>query len=532
MADELEEYGIKYRVVSLGEKQYMLLPVSLVKGYETTEGFATEEGILSYAVDESDYYHRFVVDSIFAKDELEYIYEYEGDDSFLEGYFFEDRKDIVFFVDARKKNGFMERSEINLRVLNDQDIDITFFMDKMIPTILLNEKALKEIQNCSDMKQVRLLLERYKSQIQSFKSFYEDKGITRVNVVNGTIHSVETDRSIVDAPLKVESPKPLSEAKHDVSYSGLRNYLKERIYGHDESMDTLSQKLYMNYTAEEGESVESILLVGPTGTGKTETVRAACEYLQIPFVETNASNIVPQGIKGMSIEDVIISLYEKAGCDIQKAQRGLIFLDEFDKLNDSDLDLKSSVKNILLTFTAGGSFPIDSNQYHFVFDSLMTNKIYAGVFDRIHQRKKTVGFGSNLSSLEDMGEDEEIRRKIVSQQYFTLEELSRISSVLGYNELDRETKKKILLSSKLSEFAKKRERYQRQFGVNLMADETYIDALLDVISQSETGMRSVNNLVKKTMNEAERALLENPTSYKRLILTRDTVQDAKKFDLS
>ena len=86
----------------------------------------------------------------------------------------------------------------------------------------------------------------------------------------------------------------------------------------------------MNYTALDGEDVESILLVGPTGTGKTETVKAACEYLDIPYFFINASNIVPQGIKGMSIEDVIVGLFEAANYDEKIAQRGLIFLDEFD----------------------------------------------------------------------------------------------------------------------------------------------------------------------------------------------------------
>ena len=79
----------------------------------------------------------------------------------------------------------------------------------------------------------------------------------------------------------------------------------------------------MNYTAIDGEPVESILIVGPTGTGKTETVKAASEYLCIPFFEANASNLVPQGIKGTSLEDIAISLYEFAQKDIKLAERGI-----------------------------------------------------------------------------------------------------------------------------------------------------------------------------------------------------------------
>jgi ATP-dependent Clp protease ATP-binding subunit ClpX len=288
----------------------------------------------------------------------------------------------------------------------------------------------------------------------------------------------------------------------------------------------------MNYTAEEGESVDSILLVGPTGTGKTETVRAACDYLCIPFFEANAANLVPQGIRGMSIEDVVIGLYELAGHDIKLAQRGLVFLDEYDKVNASDLDIKQAVKQILLSFNDGGKIQIRDEMYDLTFDSKMTNKVYAGVFDRISEKVKTVGFGTN-NEVPLLGSDEDIRQKIIDKKYFSLEEISRISTILGYDELSRDVKKQILLYSKLSVFAKKRERYRRQFGIELQATDDYIEAILDSISNSASGMRSVNNYVKKSIDNAERTLLENERKgYKKLILTKDTVSDPKKFDMT
>ena len=149
----------------------------------------------------------------------------------------------------------------------------------------------------------------------------------------------------------------------------------------------------------------------------------------------NASNLVPQGIKGMSIEDVITGLYESAGRNLKKAEKGIIFLDEFDKLNDSDLDLKEPVKNILLTFTAGGNFPIDNDRYKFDFNSSRTTKICAGVFDRITEKVKSLGFNSTPEGNEKLGSAEEIRKKIIEKEYFTQEELTRISTILAYNEL-------------------------------------------------------------------------------------------------
>ena len=534
MAKKIEyQYGIKHKVIRLDKNKYILFPISLEKGTEKSGGFKTDTELLPYVEEEQNLKNRYVIDRVLQKDELKYIYDYEEDENFLAEYFYEDYKDTLIYIEVNPKTKEINKKDINLRIINNPDIEETYGMYKDLPSVLLNENALNRILACDDLKEIKLILKKYKLLIQIFKGFSKKKGVTKIGVVNGKMTYVETEHPV---DLKSFEKKNIStkqiEEENTISYQGLRKYLRERIYGHEEEIDTFAQKLYMNYTAAPGEMIESILLVGPTGVGKTETVRAACKYLNIPFYEVNASNIVPQGIKGMSIEDVIIGLYDQAGKKLDKAQRGLVFLDEFDKLNDSSLDIKTSVKNILLTFTGGGIFPIDNERYNFQFDSSLTNKVYAGVFNRIQEQEKVLGFQQNKNRGIKKLTEEELRRKIIEKGYFTPEEVTRISTILGYSELDRKTKKEILMNSKLSEFSKKKERYKRQFGIDLIADDSYVEAILDNIEKDETGMRIVNNLVKRTINNAERELLENETkSYKKLILTKDTVSDPKKFDL-
>lgn len=539
------EYGIKYRVIKLEEDKYILFPISVEQGIETEDGFRTTKNkLIPYAYEVEDLDNSYVMDMICTKDELQFVYEYDGEEEFLLDYFYDDFKNTLIFIDTDPKKGYMSRNEINLDIINSDNVDLTYVMDKSLPSIVLNEAALDEILNCEDVYQVRLLLSKYKQLIQTFQEFNSSKGVTKINVSNGKIESVELKKKVKSDNQREQQEKsedfssiPIVSVKdlleRDISYRGLKHYLLERIFGHDEAITTFAQKLYMNCTAEEGETVESILLVGPTGTGKTETVNAACEYLGLPYVENNASNIVPQGIKGICIEEIIANLYERANYDIEKTQRGLVFLDEFDKLNETDLELKTSVKNILLTFTAGGNFPIDTDRFTFNFNSTMTNKVYAGVFDRITHQKRDIGFGRDIREKESLGTEDELREKIISKGYFSLEELSRISTLLPYSELDRETKKRILLKSKLSELAKKKNRYRRQFQIDLIASDDYIEAVLDSVPADATGMRSVNNIVKRNINSAEQVLLESEhDGYKRLILTRDTVENPRNFDLS
>lgn len=530
------EYGIKYRVIKISKDQFMMLPVSLEGGLSDGIDFSTDDGIIPIANEKKDLRKKYVIDNVYTTEELEEIYDYGDDTDFLSSYFYNDYKDIVYLVNV--ENGQLKKYAIPLSNFKEHEYDLTYHMDKKVPSITLNEDSLNEILASDDPKEMRVLLNKYKQLVKKF-SDYNKKGITRINVNNGHVASVETEKSIDEvSPRKKVNNDTDKEKEYlpfggvDVSYDGLRKAIKEKVFGHDSEIDTIAQKLYMNYTAVDGEPVESILIVGPTGTGKTETVKAASEYLCVPFFEMNASNLVPQGIKGTSIEDVVIALYELSDLNIKRAERGIVLLDEYDKIDFSDLDIKKAIRPILLSFNDGGKIVIKNEVYDIIFNTKMTNKMYAGVFDRIYQNGHTIGFGvtDNNNPLHD---DKEIRQRIIDKGYFTLEELSRIPKIIPYNELSRDTKKQILLFSKLSAFVKKRDRYKRQFGIDLKISDDYIDAILDTLTDKSEGMRSVNNFVKDSIDEAEKAILENERKgYKTLTLTKETALDPKKFDMS
>ena len=522
------EYGIKYRLIKIDNNNYFIIPVGIVGGLSDGNIFCTNDGFFPIIVDGNDLRNKYIIDNVYVTEDLEKMYDYFEDTDFLAEFFMNDFKDIYYYLSVDDENN-IKKYEIKKDSFKSSSHNLVFQMDKDKPCVLLNQDIINEILSCNDIKQTKVILNKYKNLVNSFSLYNKNKGVTRIHLKDNKLVSFDTDKNIKNA-ITFNDNASIKE-NNDVSFVGLKNAIKEKIIGHDEQIDIFAQKLYMNYTAEENETVESILLVGPTGTGKTETVKVACEYLSLPYVSSNTSNLVPQGIKGVCIEKLLKDLFVKSGEDIKKAQRGVVFLDEFDKIDDSGLDLKAPIKDILLSFTDGATIPIYDDDISFEFNSRMTNKIYAGVFDKITEKNKNLGFGVENKDV-ILGDGEEIRKKIIDKKYYTVEELSRITTIIGYNDLTREDKKRILLTSKLSEFAKKRERYKRQFGIDLIADNEYIDAILDSISSLATGMRSVNNFVKKSIDEAEREILENEhKGYKKLILTKDTVTDSKKFDI-
>lgn len=533
---KIKDVAIKYKVVKVAEDKFLLFPLQLLKGECDAFHFDNGEEVVpmaNYLKDLTE--HDIVADRLYSMDELEERYgiEYDGSD-FLPDYFFDDYSQTLIYIDVDVKNDILKKNEVNIKDFEERQFDMTYFLDKKKPLVALGFDSLGELLSETDLKKVQSLLSRLKKEMEIYDTSFRKQGVTRVHLEKGEIRDFDLSKKISDLTKNKQPVTPKAEDKSvpsDFSYNGLCNYIKERVFGHDEEIDTIAKIIYKNATAKKGDTIYSVLIAGPTGVGKTETMMAASEYLDLPFAEGNAANLVPQGIKGTSIEDLLASLYIQTNYDLEKAQRGIVFLDEYDKINDSELEIKSSVKSILLTFNQGGKFLIDRDEFDITFDTKMITRGFAGVFELIWGNQKTLGFGSSNKTEEEIKNELELRKKITEKGYFTKEELDRIREMVKYSDLDRDTRKRILLESKLSELQNLINRYKRDYNIDIIPEESYIDAILEQIGKDEQGMRVANNLITYTLDAAEKEILRSDVKNRRLILTRDTALDRKKFDI-
>lgn len=519
------DYGIKYSKVKINETTYILIPEDLVEGYSmgntfySTEIYTTIEEVAD--IEKSDTF----IDSIYSTDELISLYEYEDLD-FLKEYFLNEEKDSILVVTIEK--GKIIKKKISKELLTQNNPTETYERQKGKPSVTLNNDALAILLNATDLEDVRKELLRYKNLIATFRDKEKKNGTTKVVVENGHVKEIVTDHKVSTKKGIAKSSKTSetgAEIVTGVSIKGLESYIKERVFGHDQEIEDIATSILMNFTAEKGEKVEPILLVGPTGTGKTETMKAAMSYLDIPLIEVNTPNLVPQGIKGMSLEDCLYSLIVSTNYDLEKAQRGLVFMDEFDKLGEISSDYKSSIVQILLKFIEGDTFMIDKPTDDYNFDTSMLIKVFAGAFSNLFETRKSIGFNSDKATTEFSP------RSITEKEYFGKELVTRIPHIYVYHELDRLTQKRVLTESKLSELLQKRKRYQRQFGVETTVEDSYIEAVLNRLKIEEKSMRELNNIILGSLKSIERELLSEPGKYKRLVLTGDTVENPKQFKL-
>lgn len=554
----IEEVGIKYQKIKLDKDKFVLIPVAPVTGYDTGVDFCSRSKLKTARSKEAILESKYLIDSIISAADLELKYltddevtddedfetvieNYDEDFEFLIEYYFEEEINNLILIEI-KEDKILKR-KITIPEIKDLLGQEVYERQKSIPSVILNDSSLNELLEIEDIKELKEKLTRYKNLIERFQEYEESSYLTRIEVTDSHITSVESNMPLADSfdedlelleeqevkKTKVIEDKPVIG---DFSVKGLETYISERVFGHDKEIRTIAKTLYMNYTALGDERIASLLVVGPTGTGKTETFRIASKYLSIPFKEVNTVNLVPQGIVGTSLEDCLFSLIVQSGYDIKKASRGIVVLDEFDKLGNTQSDYKGDIKEILLKFVEGTSFEFEKEKKNYSLDTTRITKICAGAFTRIFEKDKGIGFGS---SIRDYGRDirpEEVKDRINEKGYFGIELLDRIEVPIVYHDLDIETKKRILLESKISEYLSKKQRYQRQFGVELEADDSYVEAIFESLNNKRESVRILNNLVHTTLDDAEYELCTNPNVRgKRLILTRKTVENPQDFTL-
>lgn len=524
--NEKYDFGIKYKILKLNNKRFILIPVEVVEGYEISGKFYCDDIYQSLDattnLDELD----CLIDSIFSFSYLCNVYDYD-DAAFVKEYFFSEEENFIIFVEA-KEEGIFKR-KINIKNLVKTYKREEYQMQEEKPAVILNDDSLNILLGIDEIETLKAELKRYKNSIAKFKEHNEKRDMTKIVVENGHIKSFETGLPVIKSQ-EIISPSSLNENvvdKKAVSLTGLEKYIKERVFGHDDEIKIIAKTLIMNYRAGNKYDIEPILIVGSTGTGKTETIKAASDYLDMPFLLVNTANLVPRGIQGTSIENCLYSLLALCNYDIEKAQRSLIFFDEFDKIGKSKLDIKEAVKDIMLDFLDGSNFLINNDSWSesYNFNTKMLNKVYAGAFQVLFDRKLPLGFG-----------DMTIREcfnptKIYEEEYFGKELVTRIPHIFVYSPLDKETRKRVILESKISAFRAKMIRYEEEFHTKLIATDSYINSLIDKIGEKDKSMRDLNTLILSSLNFVECSLLENEGHTKEIILTDETVENPHKFIL-
>lgn len=300
----------------------------------------------------------------------------------------------------------------------------------------------------------------------------------------------------------------------------LLDEIKQKFIGQEETVEGLFYNIVNNQQLANMEDVPDgqrsiIFLDGPTGTGKTAITREITEKLGLPFVATSTVNYSSTGYAGGNLTDLLKQLYDKANGDLEKAQRGIIVLDEFDKIaysRSGGLEMKKAVQQQLLDFMGGGKYTITTGNSIFFssqaeFDTSKLTFVCLGALTDLRAKKtsskQAIGFGGSSVS-------EQVEYNITPQDLTDIglerELVGRLNTYLHTNEYDEYLLKRILKESTISPiigFTK----WAETMGKTVQIDEEVYNLIASQAYVLNTGARSLQTVMNNIRTQFIREVL-------------------------
>ena len=544
-----DEYGIQYSRYKVKENAYLLIPSKLIKGYSVGgEFFCQGRKPLAVANDIAGIKeNKILIDGLMTEEDL---IEYYGMDDidFVKDYYLQEELDYAMFISI--KNGEIFKKKIHITELIDKHEAEIYEMLAENPVVTLSDKKLDTLLSIEDIQQLKKELKTYREKLESFKNL-GGKFLSKLVLTDGKITRIETNgkfyihvndpqfKEITSYDKDVDMLPDIDDCDEDktdfqptgLSVRGLYDYLRERVIGHEKELKIIATRLIRNTKVRPGQKTKSILVPGPTGTGKTLTFEVAAEYMGLPYMFINTADLVPQGIVGTSIQDSFIQLIHECDDDIARAKRAVVVFDEFDKLEVTGLDVKQSIKPIFLKLIEGTKMTMEERdgfgyQTH-TFDTSLLNKAFLGAFTECFEAEKSMGFGA----VENPEAKLFSKKKMYKCGYYDRELITRIPFVVPYYELTFDEMKQALYC-KSSELLREIDDLKRDFGIEVEGIDEFALGLLDLLGKEDTSMRDLNNLIVNAFTDIEFELEDQPDKYHRLVLTRELGSDSSKFDLT
>jgi ATP-dependent Clp protease ATP-binding subunit ClpX len=335
----------------------------------------------------------------------------------------------------------------------------------------------------------------------------------------------------------------------------IKHHLDEYVIGQEYAKKIISVAVYNHYkrvlslssAKKEIEYYKSnVLLIGPTGSGKTLLARTLAHLLDVPFAITDATTLTEAGYVGEDVENILLRLVQSADYDIEKAEQGIIYIDEIDKIRKTGHNVSitrdvsgEGVQQALLKIVEGtvANVPPKGGRKHPNQEYIKVNTsnilfIVGGAFvhlDKVISKrigKSTIGF-STVSKKEEQSEEmnyllSQVEPEDLIQFGLIPEFVGRFNCIASCNELATQDLVKILTEPK-DAIIKQYKYLFKEEGVELEFSEKALLAIAEKAKTTKTGARALRMIVENLLLELMFEVPSDP-SIKEIVIEKDTIE--------
>ena len=372
------------------------------------------------------------------------------------------------------------------------------------------------------------------------------------DIINNEYYEEDEESYTLAGLDKIPSPKEIKQT------------LDEYVIGQDEAKKTLAVAVYNHYKriAHEEEIEEkhekdsndveiqksNILLLGPTGCGKTLLASTLAKILNVPFAIADATTLTEAGYVGEDVENILLKLIQAADGDIEKAEKGIIYIDEIDKITRKSENPSitrdvsgEGVQQALLKIVEGtvASVPPQGGRKHphqelLQIDTTNILFICGGAFEGLENiikdriGKKSIGFGAEIQSSKDT-DKYKVFEQLLPQDLLKFgmipEFVGRLPILATLKELDRKALIKITTEPK-NALVKQYKKLLEMDDVELEFEQEALEAIVDKAIERKTGARGLRAIIEDIMRDI---MFEIPSNEKieKCIITKSTVENGE-----